>query len=87
MGIYVFENSSDVSKNIVEFYGNLVYVNVILMFILDVVLKEMVDGVDFIFFVIFYEVSYDWMFVLFLGSVKVFDLLGVFRLKDMNVFE
>lgn len=43
----------------------------------------MMDG---IFLVMFYEVSYDWMEVLFVGKVKVFDLLGVFCFKDIDVF-
>ena len=86
-GTYVSENSSDASKNIAELHGNLAHVNATLTPISDAALKEMADGVDFIFLATPHEASHDWMPVLSSGKAKVLDLSGAFRLKDTNVFE
>ena len=86
-GTYVSEKSSDAGKNIAQLHGNLAHVNATLTPISDAALKEMANGVDFIFLATPHEASHDWMPVLSSGKAKVLDLSGAFRLKDTQVFE
>lgn len=86
IALIVSAQSNDVGKLIFDLYLQLKgIVDLLLQLMLDI--SEFSLGVDVVFFVIVYEVSYDLVLQFFEVGCVVFDFFGVFCVNDVIFYE